>query len=314
MKFAVGEVRADVADVAAALADEDREPAPRCCGITCRCDAIAARERVAKIVERRASGAERLLVRRKRLGDVDGDALRRRRGARCRSCRGSADAALRRLGPACAIRARSPPISFDVEYRPQALRPQAVAGAIPAEPVLQARVGDADRVAIDRDAKPAARGRPSVNARAGWWHVAQAMLARARQSRVAKQHRAERDRIGVAGDAIGRIGLPWRRPGPCARTRARRRRRRAARSSSGCASAARRNDAAPPIAHRVTRVAVSLELRSWRPAARFRRRSRRRSESPSVPACGTSVRRRGTGRRRAPRRPAGSSCRADVRA
>ena len=72
MKFAIGEVGADVADVAAAPADEEREPAPSCCRISFRCNAIATHERVAKIVEWRASGQQRLLVRRKRFGHVDG--------------------------------------------------------------------------------------------------------------------------------------------------------------------------------------------------------------------------------------------------
>ena len=75
VELAVGEAGADVADVALAPADEEREPAlrreriARCGGV------VAAGQRIAELVERRAAGGQRFLEGRERLGDVDRDGL-----------------------------------------------------------------------------------------------------------------------------------------------------------------------------------------------------------------------------------------------
>src|SRR5688572_13415369 len=67
-ELAVGEMRPEVAGAAIALADEDLQPAP---GLFRVARGSVARERVAKLVERRAAADQRLLERRQRFADVD---------------------------------------------------------------------------------------------------------------------------------------------------------------------------------------------------------------------------------------------------
>src|SRR5688500_19391490 len=71
-ELAVGEMRPEVAGAAIALADEDLQPAP---GVVRIARGIAAGERVAKLVERRAAADQRLLERRQRFAGVDQDLL-----------------------------------------------------------------------------------------------------------------------------------------------------------------------------------------------------------------------------------------------
>ena len=187
---------------------------PRCAAHRiARCGgAVAARERVAKIVERRAAGHERLLVRGERLGHVDGDRFRRRPAARARTRHDSARAGRRRRGSRrpharsrCPFRARRA-----IGRRLCAHRLSC--GAVPAVPALAADVDKARRVAVD--ARDAARARQAIGERARGLMAGRARDgARARERRIVRNRRvAEGDGRGVAGDAVGRIDRARRRP------------------------------------------------------------------------------------------------------
>ena len=114
------------------------------------------------------------------------------------------------------------PSSFCVHDRVDALRPQAVGGAGPAEPAIEPEIGERDGVAVDQRAASAAR--LAVGER-----FCRIMAGRARlpaidgQARVEEQPAAQRNgvriaRIAVAG--IGRCGggqgpgRGWRRARP----------------------------------------------------------------------------------------------------
>src|SRR5204862_5194169 len=117
---------ADVADVALALAEEDREAASRGGGIACRGRAVVAGQRIAEVVERRPSGLDRLLKRRERLGNVDRDRLIVGR----RRCAVREAIAVAEIGIAAygGCDAREVAAHFArIDHRPQALRPQTVA-------------------------------------------------------------------------------------------------------------------------------------------------------------------------------------------
>ncbi len=154
MELAVGEAGADVADVALALADEEREPALGRERIARRGGTVAAGERIAEVVERRASGGQRFLERRERLGDIDRDGLVVGRGRRAERVAIAVD----EIGVAAHRRRDAREVAAHlarIDDRPQALRPQAVAGAVPAEPALQVRVGDASACCGRRARGPA---------------------------------------------------------------------------------------------------------------------------------------------------------------
>src|SRR6185436_15409980 len=100
-----------------------------------------------------------------------------------------------------------------IEQRPQALRPQVVVAAVPAEPAVVAHVDETRRVAVelvDTDAEF-----ESVGETFGWY-----MAARARpraiggQPLVEEQALAERNCRGAARDAVAPIGRPRLRPRP----------------------------------------------------------------------------------------------------
>ena len=147
VEFAVGKAGADVADVAPALADEDRESALRRDRIARRCRGVAAGERIAEVVEWRASRLDRLLERRERLRDVDRDGL----VVGGRRCAEGKAVAICKIGIAAHRRCDALDVAAHfarIDHRPQALRPQTVARAVPAVPALHSRVRDARRVAV----------------------------------------------------------------------------------------------------------------------------------------------------------------------
>jgi len=99
-----------------------------------------------------------------------------------------------------------------IEQRADALRPQAVVAAVPAVPAIKADVHHGRRVAVDRLEAEAAR--PCVlevaegDVAGGAEH-----RAGAGETRLEEQALAERDRLGLAGDAVARILARCRRPG-----------------------------------------------------------------------------------------------------
>src|SRR5438034_764820 len=143
---AVAEMRTGVADAAIGLADEERRAALRCRRIADRGDGVAALERIAEFIERRAAADERLLVGGQRLADVDerlfiilGNGAREGAFIVARIARAHHGSDVRGR---CAHLAR-------IEYRPHTLRPQAVVRAVPAVPAILADVDQARRVALD---------------------------------------------------------------------------------------------------------------------------------------------------------------------
>src|SRR5262249_21727306 len=106
---------------------------------------------------------------------------------------------------------RAHPQLARIEDRVDALRPQAVVRAVPAEPVVVAHVDDAGRVAIDfleahgarQAVAPVALGQVAM--RAG-------DLAVHGESPLEEQALAEVDRAAVSRDAVARIVRPGRRP------------------------------------------------------------------------------------------------------
>src|SRR5882724_9976892 len=99
-----------------------------------------------------------------------------------------------------------------IEERPDALRPQAVVGAVPAEPAAEADIEHARGVAVHLLEPDAAR--PAV-LEAAEGHVAGRAQhrARAREARLEEQALAERGRLGLPRDAVARIARELRRPG-----------------------------------------------------------------------------------------------------
>src|SRR5687767_12649563 len=100
-----------------------------------------------------------------------------------------------------------------IEERPQALRPQAVLRAVPAVPAIEARVHHGGRVPVDELEAEGARPR-ILEAAEGRVAGGAQHRARAREPRLEKELLAERDRRGLSGDAVRRIGPERRRPGP----------------------------------------------------------------------------------------------------
>src|SRR5690606_20157180 len=98
-----------------------------------------------------------------------------------------------------------------IEERPQALRPEAVVGAVPAEPALEARVHQALRVAIDFLEAPAARP-PVLPVPAGHVAARAGDGARSREARIVEEPLAERDRVHVPRDPVARVADALRRP------------------------------------------------------------------------------------------------------
>ena len=218
VELAVGKRRAEMADVAPALADEDLQTALRRIRIPRNARRIAAQERIAKFVERRAPARQRLLECGERLADADQYRLvflRHRTEHLAVAARkvGIATHERGHLRGAQAHLAR-------VEQWPDALRPQAVVRPIPAEPPLQPRVLQAGRVAVD--ARKAERARLAVGPVA-LGNVAARARHRAvrRQPPLEEQPLAQLDRVALSRDAVRGIGRERRRPRPVRRDRAR---------------------------------------------------------------------------------------------
>src|SRR5688500_9985067 len=93
-----------------------------------------------------------------------------------------------------------------IEERPQALRPQAVLRAVPAVPAIEARVHHGGRVPVDELEAEGARPRV-LEAAEGRVAGGAQDRARAREPRLEKELLAERDRRGLSGDAVRRVGL-----------------------------------------------------------------------------------------------------------
>lgn len=218
VELAVRERRAEVADVAAAAADEKARAALRRRRITRRGPRVARRERVPEIVEGRAAGDERLQKSRERLADADKDRFvvcRRRRTERSLP---ATDVV--RVVSDERRRARGTRAHFArIEDRADALRPERVAGAVPAEPALVAHVEEARGVALDLE--PAEGARPPVLPVAERNVAGRAVHRRAlREPHVEEEPLAERGGIGAARDPVRWIRLPGRRPRAVAEQRA----------------------------------------------------------------------------------------------
>ena len=213
-ELAVGEGRAEMAEGAVAPAHEQAQAAPGGGGIAGLAGRIAARERVAEIVERRAAGDLRFQERRQRLAEIDESPFVVRAG-RFAECMPVAAGKL-------AVRADQPRRAAGadahfaaVEEGPQVLRPQRVLRAVPAEPAVEPQVEQAGRVAVD-DPVPAAPRQAVgpgpvrlVAGRAG-------DRAGDRQARIEEQRPAEGDGGRLAGNPVARIGPRGRRPRPVA--------------------------------------------------------------------------------------------------
>ena len=281
-----------VADVAAPAAQEQRQPALRRRRVGGRGGAVAARHRVAEVVEGRARRDQRFLVRGQRLGGVDRDALvvvarRLAEGLAVGLAQvGLAAQRVRQLRQAAAHLAR-------IEQRAQALRPQVVVGAVPAEPALLAHVGQPRRVA---DARLQALGARQAVAEAARRLVAAGAGQRCRRATAACRGTAWRRRrwppaapdTRFDGSRTGGGGQ-----GPKARMRGMS--SSCSGEASGCVPAAPGSSAAraSSAACGLTRSAATAS------AAAVRRCRAARTPAPSGRACGTSALRRGTGPARA---------------
>ncbi len=216
VELAVREGRAGVAGAAVAFADEDAQAALRRLRIARHRARVAARERVAEIVERRASRDERFLKGGERLAER-GDDLRFARGhgaerfLETAGKRGVAAHHGSRLRHAAAHLAR-------LEDRADALCPERVARAVPAEPAAVAHVHHARRVALDLGEAERARARVLPAAKRRVAGRAQ-HLARGRQARLEEEPLAELDRRRISRGAIGRIRRPRRGPRSVAKDR-----------------------------------------------------------------------------------------------
>src|SRR4051812_34508909 len=89
-----------------------------------------------------------------------------------------------------------------IEERPDALRPEAVVRAVPAEPAAEAHVQDALRIAVDLFEAEAA-GAAVLEAAERRMAGSAQHRARAREARLEEQALAEGDRLELAGDAVG---------------------------------------------------------------------------------------------------------------
>ena len=212
-ELAVRKQRTEMADVAIALADEEPQAASGADRIACGGVAVASRQRIAKGVEARRDRDQRLLERGERFPRV---------GRHCVVV-DAAWAATEDLGVAArqfAISAQQrrhvvgrDAVLARIGQRANAVRPQAVAAAVPAEPAEEPRVDQRRRIAVDRrqaDAGPAPIGeqrRRRMATGAGNPPVS-------RQTRIEEEPLSQRRRFGLAGDAIAGVRRQRRRPRP----------------------------------------------------------------------------------------------------
>ena len=183
-----------------------RKPALRRVRIARHRGAVAACQRIAELVERRAPAHQRLLERGERLADVREHRLVA--GGRRRAEHLLVAAGELRVGAHQRRRLRRAPAHLArVEDRPDALRPQAVVGAVPAEPAPVAHVEQARRVAVDLGEAEGARAAVLPGAER---HVAGRAqhLAGRRQPRLEEQALAQLDRLRVARGAVARDRAP----------------------------------------------------------------------------------------------------------
>ena len=170
---------------------------------------IAARERVPKLVEGRTTAFERLLIRGERLADADEHRLvvRGRGAERGGECAPQLGVVAHQRGDA--LRARTH--LARVEQRPDALRPERVVRAVPAEPAVKADVHHGRRVAVH--GLEAERPRAAVGEAAPRLVAGRAEdPAAPRQPRAEEQPLTERDRLGLARPAVGRVARRRLRP------------------------------------------------------------------------------------------------------
>jgi len=210
-ELAVRERGSGVACVALAAADEEPESAQRGGRIAGHRRRVVAHQRIPEVVEGRACGDERFLERGERLAHVHQHrhVVRGRRAS-------ERMAVVAREHPRAAHHARHRLRRHAhlarLQDRPDALRPEVVARAVPAEPMRVPHVGDRRRVAFgDAEADP-----PLVAVGPGLLRL----VARGagdepvlRQARVEEQPLAERDRAPLCRRAVRRVTRPRRRPG-----------------------------------------------------------------------------------------------------
>ena len=210
VEHAVAEVRTGVTARATRVADEQPQPAQRVGRVLARRRVVCARHRVAKPVERRRAGGERLDEGGDRARDVHED--RRVVGVFDR-----AELALVAAGDVLvqSDAARDQPRArihlVGLEQRPARRPPEAVGGPAPAEARPQAQVRQRGRVPARRSDR--LRARPQVGPGAVGLVAARAShVAVAREHRIEEQPLPERDRPPVARQGI--VAIPRRRGGP----------------------------------------------------------------------------------------------------
>jgi hypothetical protein len=172
---------------------------------------IAAHERVAEVVERRSPAHQRLLKRGERLGDAHQHrlVLVRHRAEHFAVAARQIRIPAHKRGHARGIE----PHLVGIEQRPDALRPQAVVRAVPAEPALHAHVRHAQGVPVGE--REPARAREAVGPVALRDVAARARhLAVRGEPPLEEQPLTELDGVLLPRRAIRGVGCERRRPGP----------------------------------------------------------------------------------------------------
>ena len=267
-ELAVGEMRPEVARRAVALADEDAQPALRG-----RQGISAWRRRPRASASRKSSNGvraadQRFLERRQRLADVDQHCfIARRQASRPNafsilSSKNVLNDLRDMLGASHASRARPAAAGCSATRGCRARRPSRTSGR-------SATLSTRRRVAVDLLQAEGARPRVLEGAERRVAGGAQ-HRAGARKPRLEEQLLAERDRLGLARDAVARVA---------------------------CAAAAARGRAAGSCA--ISSFENSRQRKALREAVAACPPRGPRTRTPTCPACGTSAPRRASGRGRA---------------
>ena len=211
VEFAIGEIRTEMAQVAAPLADKQFQAAFRRFRIGRDARRVFRRQRIAEFVERRPGGHDGFLKRGERLGEVDHHGFRLMGGGR----------GAENLFVAGGERRRGRKPGFQrlgghgefprVQHRRDALGPQVVRFAVPAEPAVEAHVEQGRGIAVDPgDAETAG---DAVGKGLGFLVTGRAAaLAVDRQVGAFEQRPAIGDGGRLAGDPVARVRHRLHRP------------------------------------------------------------------------------------------------------
>ena len=211
VELAVAELRSEVAQAALAAADEQPQSAFRRFRIAGLYRPVAARQRIAEIVERRAAGDQRRLERRQRLADVGEHLVVLGRGGRLAEHLPVAAFEVRLAAHQRGHMALGTAHLAGVGERAQAGRPQAVGRSRPAEPAIETRVGHARRVALG--VAQAGGGRAPIGPlELGHMAACAGDRPAARQAGVEEQPLSEGGGQRGCADPVARIWQPTRWP------------------------------------------------------------------------------------------------------